>query len=429
MKKIIVSVGLAAGAVGLSSALAQSLDVVSPKLWNVSANLRGFYDDNYTVGNSKKGSAGIEFSPSVSANLDLQQTDLGIRYTFGMYYYVQRERDGLDPLDYTHQADVWLDHAFDETLKLNLSDSIVVAQDPQLVQGGSTVRVSGNNLANNAKLNLTKEWTRQFSTATHYGNNLVIYSESSTTNAPGTNPSQAALLNRIEQNVGTDFIWQFQQETTGFIGYNYSWIRYTGNRQISPQWFDTQKNKFIHYYSDARNTDTHYAYIGASHQFSANLSATGRVGASETDLYNDPVSPSTTLAPYADISACYTFSPGSYVQGGFTQNQAATDVVAPSNNGHLTQYQEASVFYLDVAHQFDSKLSGALVTQYSYSSFKDGAYSGQGDNTVSSTVSLNYAINRHYSANAGYTFSELFSNVSSRSNSRNLVYLGLSANY
>jgi hypothetical protein len=199
MKKIIVSVGLAAGAAGLSSALAQSLDVVSPKLWNVSANLRGFYDDNYTVGNSKKGSAGIEFSPSVSANLDLQQTDLGIRYTFGMYYYFQRERDGIDPLDYTHQADVWLDHAFDETLKLNLSDSIVIAQDPQLVQGGSVVRVSGNNVANNAKLNLTKEWTRQFSTATHYGNNLVIYSYSGSTNDPtsGTNPSQAALLNRI----------------------------------------------------------------------------------------------------------------------------------------------------------------------------------------------------------------------------------------
>ena len=47
MKKIFVSIGLAASAAGLSSVFAQGMESATPKLWNVSGTLRGFYDDNY----------------------------------------------------------------------------------------------------------------------------------------------------------------------------------------------------------------------------------------------------------------------------------------------------------------------------------------------------------------------------------------------
>jgi len=424
MKKIFVSVGLAAGAAGLASAFAQGMEGASPKLWNVTGSLRGFYDDNYNSSSVKQGSWGFEVRPSVSANVDLKQTDFGAKYTFGLYFYEYRSSKGENPIDYTHQANVWLDHAFDETLKLNITDTLVIAQDPELVQGGATTRVSGNNVNNHARLSVTKEWTRQFSTATHYGNNLVEYQDSSTS---PSNPSNAALLNRIEQNVGTDFQWLFQPETMGFIGYDYSWVRYTKDQEISPS--QIINGKTVNYYSDSRNTDTHYGYVGVQHKFSPSLSGTLRVGASATDLYNDPVSPSTTLAPYADVSATYTFIPGSFVQAGFTQNQSETAVVAPNSNGHLTQYQESSTFYLDINHRFDSKITGSLVSQYIYSSFKDGAYSGQAQNTVNVGANLDYAINRHFSANTGYNFYELFSNVAGQPFSRNVVYLGLTASY
>jgi hypothetical protein len=213
----------------------------------------------------------------------------------------------------------------------------------------------------------------------------------------------------------------------GFIGYAYSWVRYTGNRQISPQ--QVINSKLVTYMSDARNYNSHYAYVGASHEFSPNLSGTGRVGASYTDLYNDPVSPSKSLAPYADISLTYTYIPGSYVQAGYRQDMNSTDVVAPNNGGHLTQYQESSVFYFDINHQFTPKITGSLVSQYQYSSYKEGAYSGQGDSEVSVGVNLTYQINRHFSAEAGYNFDELFSNIDGRGNTRNRVYIGLGAHY
>ena len=186
----------------------------------------------------------------------------------------------------------------------------------------------------------------------------------------------------------------------------------------------------VNYYSDARNYRTHTLYLGVSEEFSPNLSASVSLGASSTYLYNDPISKENSLSPYANASVTYTYMPGCYVQANFTQGQNATDVSTPSANGQLTQYQESSVFTLSLNHQLTSKLSGSLIGGYQYSSFKNGAYENNtGDSSVSAGLHLNYTINRHFSANAGYDFNELFSTINQRGNSRNVVYLGLGANY
>ena len=423
MKKIFVSIGLAASAAGLSSAFAQGMEAASPKIWNVSGNLRGFYDDNYNVTHDKQGSWGFEVSPSVSANLDLQQTDIGIRYTFGMYYYFDRESHDQNPIDYTHQADVWLDHAFDETLKLNVTDTFVVAQDPGLLDGGTPIRVNGNNIVNRGKVTLTKEWTRQFGTAVYYGNNLIVYTAGPNSPSDGTDPSQADILNRIEQNAGLDLQWQFDKETMGFIGYKFAWTRYTADAPILPT------ATYPGYNSDSRNQNVHYGYVGVQHEFSPNLSGVARGGASYVDEYNDPTGASHSVVPYVDINATYTFTPGSFLQAGFTQDINATDVPTPDAQGHLTAYQQSSVAYLNLTHKFDAKLTGSLVGQYAYSKYKGGFYDNDADQTVSAGVSLNYQFNNYFSANLGYNFDELFSDISGRDYSRNRVYIGLGANY
>ncbi len=64
------------------------------KFWTVSSTLRGFYDDNYTTspnagggGVQKQGSAGFEVNPEIKMDVPLQQTEIGLRYTYGLYYY------------------------------------------------------------------------------------------------------------------------------------------------------------------------------------------------------------------------------------------------------------------------------------------------------------------------------------------------------
>ncbi len=105
MKKILVSLGLAvAGSASLHAAYAPDSSDNS-KMWSLSGTLRGFYDDNYTTTPQKHGSVGFEASPSFSLNMPMQQTEIGLRYTYGLYYYQSRENNGQHPTDHTHQFD------------------------------------------------------------------------------------------------------------------------------------------------------------------------------------------------------------------------------------------------------------------------------------------------------------------------------------
>src|ERR1035438_5156867 len=99
MKKFFVSLGLAAAGTASLHAAYTPDSQDNSKMWSLSATLRGFYDNNYTTTPKKHGSAGVEASPSFSLNMPLQQTEIGLRYTYGLYYYQQRENNGQKPID------------------------------------------------------------------------------------------------------------------------------------------------------------------------------------------------------------------------------------------------------------------------------------------------------------------------------------------
>ncbi len=150
------------------------------KMWSLSATLRGFYDDNYTTSPQKQGSAGFEVSPSFSLNVPLQQTEIGLRYTYGLYYYQERQNDGADPIDQTHQVDLWLDHAFSPSWEGRLEDTFSISQDPQLQATGTATpwRTEGNNLANTVTGSLHTDWTRQFGTRLFSESSVYEYQNS-----------------------------------------------------------------------------------------------------------------------------------------------------------------------------------------------------------------------------------------------------------
>src|SRR5215469_123213 len=119
MKKLFVSAGLVAiGAATFQSAKADDAGsdpgTISPKYWSVGGTLRGFYDSNYDL--NGRSSFGFEVLPTVSFHVPLQQTDIGLRYTYGLYYYADRTslNGNNDPFDQTHQVDFWVNHAFNE---------------------------------------------------------------------------------------------------------------------------------------------------------------------------------------------------------------------------------------------------------------------------------------------------------------------------
>jgi hypothetical protein len=438
MKKFFVSVGLAAaGTASLYAAYAPGLDSMqTTKIWSVSSTLRGFYDDNYTTSpnGQKQGSAGFEVSPEIQLNVPLQQTEFGFKYDYGLYYYQTRQNQGQDPIDQSHQIDLYVDHAFTERVQGKVDDTLAIGQEPELLNpgGGANAqpfRVNGNNLANTATVSLTTDWTRQLSTVTTYRNSYYDYQNDGTTTnnlALNGNPSLSAILNRLDQSIGSDLQWHIDPETTALIGYMFEWVNYTGNQPIAPNNTAGATNPF--FYSDSRNTRSHIAYIGGQHNFLANLSVSAKVGVQDVDNYNESPS-SSSLDPWAVISATYTYAPGSYVQLGFNQQQNATDVVAPASNGKITQSQESSVVFLTVNHQITQKLLASAIANFQNSIYNGGANANEADQEYDFGLNFTYAFTQHFSAQLGYNFDDLQSDIPDRGYSRNRVYLGVTAAY
>jgi len=466
MKNKFVFAGLVAvGAAGLQSAMAEGADLVSPKFWNVSASLRGFYDDNYNIANTasiKKGSAGGEFEPTLSINQPFRQTDISLRYTYGLYYYQDRQDANVNAFDQTHQLDVWLDHALNERWKANVRDTFSVGEMPELItpNTGTTYRIKGDNISNHATTSLDTDWTRLLNTSLHYGNGYFDYQQGDSAvadllplgptftllNKPvggvftaggttaGTGKSAgnyAGTLNRVEQSVGLDVKWNVQSETVAFVGYEFSWVNYIANDPIAAYRPNLASPSYFIFHSADRDNVSHYAYLGVEHSFTPNLSGTVRGGASFTDSYNDPLNPSTSFAPYADVSISYTYSQGSYAQLGFTHDINATDVATVSSSGHLTQYTESSVVYASINHRFTPDFSGSVVGRCQYSTYVGGTADNQTDEDYSLGVNLRYQINRHFSVETGYNYDDLIATsvLAGRSYQRNRVYLGLGANF
>jgi len=433
MKKFFVSVGLiAVGTASLQGAYAPEWNSMEASMWSVSGTLRGFYDDNYNTASSassaggKKSSFGFEVSPQINLNVPLQQTELGLRYGYGMYYYQEREHLGQNPIDQSHQLDLWVDHAFTERWQAKVLDSFVVGQEPELIDPNTSraQRTDGNNIRNTGTVAVNTIWTRLFSTAFNYQNSIFDYQNSGATksNISTSGPSLAGELNRIDQSVSLDFQWHVAPETMAFFGGAFEWVNYTGDEPIA------QTGPASFYYSDTRNSLSYFGYAGVQRSLLANLSLTGKAGVQYTDNYNAP-SGSTSLNPYADISLVYTYLPGCYAQAGFTEMQNATDNVQVNNNGNITLNTESSTVYASINHKLTPKLLGTAIGRWQHSDYNQGPYNNQADDYYSLGLNLTYSFTPHFSADAGYNLDNYVSPVPNNGYKRSRVYLGVSAAY
>ena len=435
MKKFFVPLGLVvAGTASLQAAYAPGLNSMeASKVWSVSGTLRGFYDDNYSTSpnGTKQGSFGFEVSPSLSLNVPLQQTEIGLRYTYGLYYYQKRQDDGQDPIDQTHQIDLWVDHAFTERWQAKVANTFVVGQEPTLLNPGggpnaNPIRENGNNIVNNATVTLTTDWTRLFSTVLGYNNGYYDYENGGTTeaNLATQGASDSATLNRIDQTVSLDLQWEVATETIFLVGGQFEWVDYTGGQPIAQN--PLPPNNF--YFSDSRNDRSYFGYAGLQRNWLPNLNTSTKLGVQYTDDYNVPDQTQTT--PYTASTLTYTYLPGSYLQLGVTHEQNATDVVAPNpNNGKVTQSQESTVVSASVNQQITPKLMGVLIGNFQYSTFNQGQFNNDSEKDFGVGVNFNYAFTQHFSGEVGYNFDDLSSDVPGRAYSRNRVYVGVTAAY
>jgi hypothetical protein len=451
MKRIVASVGLVAlGASGVQAASPSPLDTESPKPWTLSVKLRGFYDDNFntlppgpTPPGEYRDTFGFEVSPGISINLPLDQTTINLSYVYGFKYYEHKPNDSDQNYDQTHSFNASLEHSFNERYQISVRDSFVIGQEPDVLRAGNSFatfqRISGDNMRNYGAIDFNAQLTKQLGLAAGYANSLYDYANhgaelTSTVTAPGQSvttvtPSFAGTLNRMEQAFHLDGRWQIKPKTIGVVGYQFGDTGYTGNEVIGGAVTNTAGNLSGQFYkSDVRNNLSQYGYLGVDQTFSAALSASLRAGGRYNNYYNDPFNQNEP-SPYFLGSAKYNYMANSYGEIGISYDRSATDLFSYQPGEGFTTDAQTLTAWLAVHHAITPRLIGTLNFQYQNSAYNGGAYNNQVDNFYLVGLNCEYRFNPHLSAEVGYSYDCLGSNIPDRGFDRNRVYVGVTGSY
>ena len=401
MNKKIITLGVAAiGVAGVQAADAG-------KVWEVTASLRGFYDDNYTTSPDElaEESWGIEVSPGINFTLG-EGTDMEFSagYAFGMRYYEDRESDNED---YGHELGISLDKKFSDTSVLLLSNGLVVAQEPEILNGGTPLRIEGDNLRNTFAARYRRILSGSTGVDIGYGNSIFDYEEQ----------YHSALLDRSYNEVSLD-VFYGMAETEYYVGYRYSSTDFEG---------DVLQVPGLVFNPAARSNHAHAGYVGARHQLDKNILANVRAGVQNVDYYDFDLMPGLIpedeSSPYVDARMEWEYAEGSKLVAGATLARGATDLQAAD--------QEISSVYAQLLHKISGRVHGTLTGRFQDAEISGGGekLDGKEESLLLLGASLTYAIADNIWAEVSYNYDELDSDVPYRSFERNYLSVGIGTTY
>ncbi len=444
MKKVIASVGLVAlGASGVQAALDPGTTTDTAKPWSVSATLRGFYDDNVNgvasstplPAGTRRDSFGFEVSPSFLVSWPLEQTTITLGYVYSFKYYENKPYGNTENFDQTHDFNASLSHYFSERYQINVRDSFVIGQEPDILRAGNTYntfqRISGDNMRNYGAINFEAQITPKLGTEVGYANTLWSYANHTITpmvNADGTlpgtfTPSYAGLLDSLDHVIHIDGRWQIQPQTIGILGYQYRQTDYTGGQQIGGNLLNPSSIMM----SDIRDSHSHYVYLGVDHNFQPDLTGSVRGGARFTQYPNSSGQDNTS--PYGMASLRYTYRPESYLEAGFSYDYSPTDLFNTTDRRNdLTLNGQSGSLFAALHHRITPKLQGSLTAQFQDTTYYGGTYNGKSDLYYLLGLNLEYRFTRNFSAQLGYNYDLVNSDTPGRGYDRNRVYLGFTGN-
>ena len=425
MKKIVASVGLVAlGSSGLHADQITGTSTDPSKPWSVSATLRGFYDDNVdTLHQNGTDTFGWEINPAIGFYTQWEGTRIAASYQYTFKYYDDKPVNNTDHFDQTHNFDFALNHAFSTRYKIAVQDSFAIGQEPDVLRAGNAFatfqRVPGNNIRNYGAIDFDAQLSTVFGIAVGYGNTLFHYADD-VENIDS--PSQAGLSDRIENAIHIDGRWTLQPQTVGVLGYMFNYVDYTAGQEIGV----LDNGNIVH--SDDRNSESHYFYVGADHTFLPTLVGSLRVGARYITYPNESDGVGSSVGPYVNMSLSYTYAPQSYISAGFSYDINSTDAFSIQGNS-FTQNEESAVFFASVNHRITPKLFGSLLFTFQDSTFNGGSFDGEAERYYLVGLNLKYHFTPNFSAEVGYNYDLVDSDVPVRGYDRNRVYIGVTAAY
>jgi hypothetical protein len=416
------------------------------KRWMVSASLRSFYDDNSLnqVDELAEESLGFEFHPGVSVNLPMERTLLRGSYDFALNYYASRPDSKVDQ---DHILDLLLSHSFSERSELLVREYFIYSDAPEVLdKGGGTSpqrRGDASGFRNNASIDFSTRLTPVVGAQVGYKAFLRDY------NQTGIN-SYSALLDQVEHSFHADAQMYASQSLVLFAGYQFSFVEHTSDDSLGSVLFvrdlPGRPGNFaaatFTFTPDRRDSHSHYVYLGARREFSRRLNVNAKAGARLTQYAPQPKAElatdlgpivfrferPTTVSPYADVSANYTYRPGSTMRLSVAVDRSATDAAVGASE-ELTLDTLNTVASLSFDHRFSYRFSGALSLSYLHSIYNGGSFDSLTADYFTMDSRISYKLREYVFLDLGYTWNSYSSNREGLDFTRNRVYLGIRATY
>jgi len=416
MKNILKTAGVAAAAVAgfQTNSIAQPVTVDDSKWWHVSASLRGFYDDNYTIAPNDlaRDSFGFEVRPGFDVGHQGEQHLIKLSGVYSGRYFDDRDDDQWD---HGFMADLNGEYQLSESHVFRLSDNFTYSSEPTILDRGTAVtllRADGTNMRNLGDVKYIGQFTPLFGVEVGYGNTFYDFDS----DGPG---SYSAILDRLEHLFRAETRWTLTPTLVGVVGYWYEMVNFTDDEPISVG---------SPFQSDVRDSSSHYFIGGLDYTVSPHCFISLRGGAQNITYDNLPDEPDEWNG-FGDVSATFEYMEGSFFRVGGRYGRNRTDVIGASGPAttydQLTLDQETFLAYGTVSHKLTENLTAQASGQLQFGSFNGGTYDDESEGMYLVGISLIYDINQYLALEAGYNYDRLDSDDSTRTYSRNRVFLGV----
>lgn len=351
--------------------------------------LRIEYDDNiFQEENDEDDSLKIIEEVDLSFNANLPQSFIGLHYKPSFVYWNDRD----DDTDLHHAFDAILNHNFSSRLSIGIKERFRLAEVPEEINNGFTIREENDYIYNSINGTLTAKLSP--ATKVDLGGRHM-------------------LLQYDDEGIGA------QQDYTRYVG----GVSLTHELKPTTTVIADARIEDIAY-DDSEGRDATSLYIGAGvdQTFSPSLLGTLRAGYQQKDF--DAAGTDSADSPYFDASFTLLPVPSTRLTLGTAFSQSDTDVFPFAN-------QERLRFYATLAQEVTAKVDAFLSASYADGDYKaeeaasGSAVSDGNEEVVNVSLRATYEVNKNHVLEAGWQLVDLDSDFG-RTFTRNRVNVGWS---
>lgn len=359
--------------------------------FHISVSVREGYDDNvYTTHQDPVGSFFTNGSVSLDYKFGSARTNFDLQVFGGATYYYSRPSGQ----SYDINSGLTISASHQATPRLGFAAAVYLAyqSEPDFSTGFGINRRSGNYFYTSDKFSTSYQWAPRFSTVTSYTLGVINYEDSAI----------GAYEDRFEHTFGNELRFLLLPTTTLVGEYRYQIID-----------FDTAPS----------DSTTHFVLAGVDHSFSPrfNVSLRGGVEFREFDNFGEKTS------PYGEATLKYSL--GERTSISWTNRYGLDEPDVPGTPSRTT-FRTG----LNIAYAISPRFSTTMALFYQHDQ-NDGIATptfvvpGFNEDSIDLSLGLRYEINRTFALLAGYSHTEVFSDINLRDYARNRYYLGLNASF